>query len=150
MIREDEIREFQEIISGRIDASETESAHSIFDRNAEFKEEFDVEIEEKEVKTENPNTVILLITGILGLVFVASVFIGAIMYIYMKNDADDSNLNKSKPSQSLKIPGIEKLVTDPEPDEKIKVWGVRTAVAPSPRIGNYYYFFSETEEEIPV
>lgn len=150
MIREDEIREFQEIIGGRRDDSETESIHSIFDKNEELAEEFEDASVEKEVKTDSPNTVILLITGILGLVFVASVFIGAIIYIYMKNESDGSQSNKSKPSQSLKIPGIEHLVTDPTPEEKIKVWCVRSAVPPSPRLGKYYYFFPEPENETDI
>lgn len=147
MIREDEIREFQEIIGGRRDDYETESIHSIFDRNDELPGEFEDASEQKEVKADNPNTVILLITGILGLVFVVSVFIGAIMYIYMKNESDGGQSNKSKPSQSLKIPGIEHLVTDPTPEEKIKVWCVRSAVPPSPRLGEYHYFFPEPEPE---
>lgn len=150
MISEDEIREFQEIIGGRYDDSDNLSVTSIVNRNDEYlSEEFEDAQEELEVKKENPSTVILLITGILGLVFAASVFFGAIMYIYMKYETDESFLNKSKPSQSLKIPGIESLVTDPIPDDsgkRIKVWCVRTAVPPTPQIGNYFSLFSDLEE----
>jgi len=147
MIREEDIREFHEIIEGRIDDYEIQSVYSILNRDDNFLEKFEDTLVEKEVKSENPSTIILLITGILGLVFVASVFIGAIMYIYMKNEVDENQLNKSKPSQSLKIPGIESLVTDPIPDDsgkRIKVWCVRTAIPPEPRLGEYDHLFSES------
>ena len=146
MIREDEIREFQEIIGGRQIDSDNESLHSIFDRNEELPEkEFDDTLEGKDFTTGNSNSIILLITGILGLIFVVSVFIGAVMYIYMKNDSESRILNKTKPSQTLKIPGIENLVTDPKSEDRIKVWCVRSAVPPSPRLGDYDSFFSESD-----
>jgi hypothetical protein len=151
MIREDEIREFQEIIGGRTDDSENISMHSIFDRSERLSEEVedDAQVEQK-AKTDNPSTVILFITGILGLTFVVTVFIGAVMYIYLKPGSDDSNSNKSKPAQSLKIPGIESLVTDPVSDDsgkRIKVWCVRTAIPPPPQIGDYYSLFPGSDSD---
>lgn len=149
MIREEDIREFHEIFVGRTEDFELGSVHSTVDKNEEIVDEFDDAPVEKEIKSETPSSVILLITGILGLVFVATVFIGAIMYIYMKNEVEESRLNKSNPSQSLKIPGIESLVTDPIPDDsgkRIKVWCVRTAIPPEPRIGEYSHLFSESTD----
>lgn len=149
MIREDEIREFQEIIGGRNQDSET--------RNCEKEQEYFEVVEdapEGEIKTDNPSPIILFITGILGLAFVASVFLGAIMYIYLEHGgSEQAKTNYTKPSQSLKIPGIEFLVTDPHPDEygkRIKVWCVRTAVPPTPQIGDYYSLFSNDSDDYLV
>lgn len=154
MIREDEIREFQEIVGGRIDDSENISIHSIFNRSEHFSDEVNDDAQpEQKVKMDNPSTVILFITGILGLIFAVSVFIGAVMYIYLKHEVEGSNQNKSKPAQSLKIPGIEFLVTDPVHDDsgkRIKVWCVRTAIPPPPQIGDYYSLFPDSDSDYIV
>lgn len=151
MIREDEIREFHEIIGGRTDDSEIISLHSIMNRSDQFAQDFEGDAQDEQTaKSENPSTVILLITGILGLTFAVTVFIGAIMYIYLKHGSDGENLSKSKPAHSLKIPGIEFLLTDPIPDDsgkRIKVWCVRTAIPPPPQIGDYYSLFPGSDSD---
>lgn len=62
-----------------------------------------------------------------------------------KNGNDNFNL---KSSQIWRFPGYKPLITDPDKDSKIKVWGVRTAVPPEPNLDLYfYYMYPEMFEE---
>lgn len=153
MIQEAEIREFRDIIDGRSHDFDQELFDDDIqdddnDNDNENENEFIGEEsgDAPEVKKESTNTTILFVTGIAGLIFFISVFIGALTYIYLKYDTNTPNSANPKSSQSLKIPGLESLVTDPIPDgsgKRIKVWCVRTAVPPTPQIGDYREFFSD-------
>lgn len=144
MIREDEIREFQDIIDGgfnddgfEAELEDVENEEEDFAENEEF----------AELKKESANTTILFVTGIAGLIFFIAVLIGALTYIYFKYDTPATGAINSKVTHSLKIPGIDdSLVTDPIPDgsgKRVKVWCIRTAVPPTPKIGDYSELFSD-------
>lgn len=141
MIREDEIREFQEII-GTYQADSDEENEIIEDQIEDA-----VETEETiEEKTDNPTISILFITGIFGLAFFFSVFIGTVLYIYAIQITEEKLSKTGKPAQNLKIPGIERLFTDPPaegPDSKIKVWVVCTAIPPRPVIFGTSYAYDD-------
>ena len=148
MIREDEIREFQEIIGTFQPDSEEEPVieNDAIEQQQESQDSIEVHVD---VKPEIPNIKILFITGLFGLVFFLSVFFGTILYIYSNQIKEMKNQKTPKPSQNLKIPGIERLITDPYPEgpeTKIKVWGVGTAIPPEPLIYDYSVIFDEPEK----
>ena len=132
LVAEDNIREFQEIINGQ---------------NFENFEE-----PEKNLKQKNENqTLILFLTSVIGLFFLATILIWTLLYIYFSQGREGENSNSKTRAQSLKVPGIEGLVMDPYPEiggnQKIKVWALRTAVPPTAIIGDYSHFFSSSSDE---
>lgn len=142
MIREDEIREFQEIIGTFQPDSDREQ---VLEDVSIDQEQEDAAEEQVEIKSSGPNNAILLVTGIIGLVFFFSVFIGATTYIY---SIQIKEVKHPEPVQNLKIPGIEGLITDPlpeGPETKIKVWGVGTAEPPESLVFDYSFILNDPE-----
>lgn len=141
MIREDEIREFQEIL-GTFQGSDSEEEETeiIPEQTQDASEEAPVEMK----SADTGNMSILFIVGLSGLVFFISVVIGTIVYIYIIQIKEANDLKATKPANNLKIPGIEKLFTDPPkegPNSKIKVWVVGKGTPPPPLIYNYSRLF---------
>lgn len=133
MIRADEIREFQEIL-GTFQADSDEESEIMYEQIEDANEE------QVELKTDGPNMSILFITSLIGLLFCFSVFVGTILYIYMIQVKEAMDLKATKPAHYLKIPGIERLFTDPPkegPDSKIKVWVVGKATPPRSIVFDY-------------
>ena len=163
MIREEEIREFQEIIGiiGRraalnSDVEEDDDFHETYPYdNEDFIDAREEEYGEDRNANANSyasdisgNTLILYITTTFGLIFLASVIFGVLMFVYgapsvvkdkkeIKNSNDNSNSDSSK---QWRMPGYRKIITDPDAgEENIRVWGIRTALPPKPYTLYLYY-----------
>ena len=147
MNMEDEIREFRKIIGTFRPDSDAEEEIIIEHENEMYEDEFEDTFEEQvEVKPDAPNSSILFLTGLFGLIFFISVFIGTIVYFYLNQVKEVKSLKSTKPSQSLKIPGIERIFMDPRgeaSEPKIKVWVVATAIPPEPLIYDYSVIFDD-------
>lgn len=133
LVAEDNIREFQEIINGQ------------------SLENFDIE-EPDNLKQKNENqTLILFLTSVIGLFFLATILIWTLFYIYLSQGREAKNSISKIRAQSLKVPGIEGLVMDPYPEfggnQRIKVWALRTAVPPTAIIGDYSHLFPSSSDE---
>lgn len=142
MIQDEEIREFQEIVGSFHPYSEDEQV-IIQDKS---NKETVVNNSEKNLKI--PNVMILLISSLFGILFFFSILIGTVLYVYPREDTEVKVINRN-PIQNLKIPGIEKLITDPfpeGPETKIKVWGVGTAVPPESIIFDYEKIYERPED----
>lgn len=159
MIREEDIREFQEIIEGRnsYDSEIEGNNNEEFDLDDEFLDAHEGMLEEDEEESSSKqvsgNTLVLFITGTFGLTFLIFLIVLVLTFIYGLRDGENVRSNKKngndnlKSSQIWRFPGYKPLVTDPK-DSKVKVWGVRTAVPPEPCLDLYFYFmYPEMFEE---
>lgn len=143
ILQEENIREFQEIINGKCSTPSENSNNKEMEETENLKSKQKL----KEKQKKDNQTIILFLTSAIGLFFLATILIWTLLYIYLSQGRASRNLNSKTPAQTLKVPGIEGLVMDPYPDQRIKVWALRTAVPPTAIIGDYSFYFPLSENE---